>query len=143
MGHGSLRRLALGVVFAGLLSGCPGEDELDLAGGGGAPKKRAPIRTQQQQIGPSGEELFKQTCSTCHGQDARGIPGLGKNLTTSEFVDTSSLEEQVEFLKVGREAGHPLNTTGIAMPPRGGNPALTDEQLASIAKYVKDLPPAP
>lgn len=137
----ALRRLGVALTVASLLAGCPGEDDMDVAGG--APRKREPIRTQKQQIGPSGEELFRSTCAACHGQDARGLPGLGKNLTTSQFVDEQSLDDFVEFLKVGREAGHPENTTGIAMPPRGGNPALTDDQLRAIAQYVKDLPEAP
>lgn len=132
--------LALTVALVGSLSGC-GDD-----GGGPAPgdkPRKAPIRTKPQQVGPTAAELFRSTCSACHGPDARGIAGMGKNLTTSELVDTWSAEEFVEFLKVGRQAGHPLNTTGIAMPPRGGNPALTDSDLRSIAEYVKELPPAP
>lgn len=142
MGGGTLRRLALALAVTGLLAGCPEDDDLDL-GRGDAPAKREPIRTQKQQVGPSGEELYKSTCSSCHGPDARGLPNLGKNLTTSEFVDTTGLDDMVAFLKEGRDAGHPLNTTGVAMPPRGGNPALKDEDLRAIAQYVKDLPEAP
>lgn len=142
MGRGTLRRLALGLAVTGLLAGCPGEDETDV-GGGGAPKKREPIRTQKQQVGPSAEELFKSTCATCHGQDARGVQGLGKNLTTSQFVDSLSIDDMVAFLEKGRDVGDPLNTTGVAMPPKGGNPALTQDQLRAIAQYVKDLPEAP
>jgi disulfide bond formation protein DsbB len=132
--------LALSVALVAALSGC-GDDGGGPAAGD-APRK-APIRAKKQQIGPTAAELYKSTCSACHGPDARGIAGMGKNLTTSELVDTWSTEEFVEFLKVGRETGHPLNTTGIAMPPRGGNPALTDGELRSIAEHVKDLPSAP
>lgn len=135
-----LPRPALGllVVLPLLFAGC-GEDEGGVARGPTKP----PIRTAPQQIGPTPAELYRSTCSACHGPDARGLPNLGKNLTTSEFVDTASLDDMVTFLEQGREAGHPLNTTGIAMPPRGGNPALTDKDLRSIAEYVQGLPPAP
>ncbi len=139
---GALRRFALALAVSGLLAGCPGEDDMDLAGGG-ATKKREPLRTAKQQVGPSAEELYKSTCATCHGPQGQGLPGLGKNLTTSQFVESQSLDDFVAFLKIGREAGHPENTTGIAMPPRGGNPALTDDQLRSIAQFVKDLPEVP
>jgi disulfide bond formation protein DsbB len=31
------------------------------------------------------------------------------------------------------------NTTGIAMPPKGGNPLVTDEQLQIIVAYLRSL----
>ncbi len=33
-----------------------------------------------------GQEIFISTCSACHGPDAKGLPNLGKDLTTSEYV---------------------------------------------------------
>jgi disulfide bond formation protein DsbB len=33
----------------------------------------------------------------------------------------------------------PLNTTGIAMPPKGGNPALTDGQIVDIVAYLRSI----
>ena len=36
----------------------------------------------------------------------------------------------------GRGPSDPANTTKIQMPPRGGNPALTDEQVEAIATFV-------
>jgi len=52
---------------------------LTACGGGGAPS------------GPTGDAAagatkFTGTCSACHGPDAKGITGLGKDLTTSEFA---------------------------------------------------------
>ena len=73
----------------------------------------------------AGEESFLGTCAACHGQDARGIGGLGKNLVGTEFVQGQTVDELVAFLQVGRSATDPLNTTGIEMQPRGGNPNLT------------------
>ena len=72
-------------------------------------------------------------CSACHGPDGRGLPGLGKDMVTSEFIDTLSDEELLAFLIVGRPAWDPTNTTGVDMPPRGGNPALTDDDLRAVA----------
>jgi hypothetical protein len=45
----------------------------------------------------------------------------------------------VEFLVVGRDTADPLNTTGILKPPRGGNPSLTEEDLALIVEYLRSL----
>ena len=79
------------------------------------------------------------TCAACHGPDARGLPGLGKDLTASEYVRNSSDAELVAFIKVGRPVSDPLNTTGIAMPPKGGNSALNDQDLADIVAYIRTL----
>jgi disulfide bond formation protein DsbB len=87
----------------------------------------------------AGETAFMSTCIACHGPDAKGITGLGKDLTTSEWVAENDDAALVEFLKTGRPAGDPLNTTGVDMPPRGGNPALTDEDLADIVAYLRSI----
>lgn len=87
----------------------------------------------------TGEELFQQTCSACHGPDAKGLPNLGKDLTGNEFVQEKSDEEMLAFVKEGRPAGDPLNDTGIDMPPKGGNPALADEDILHIIAYLRTL----
>jgi mono/diheme cytochrome c family protein len=45
----------------------------------------------------------------------------------------------VEFIKVGRDAGDPLNTTGVAMPPKGGNPAMSEQEVADIVAFVRSI----
>ena len=87
----------------------------------------------------AGHELYLATCSACHGPDAAGVPGLGKSLIDSEFTRTQTDAELIEFIKVGRDPSDPLNTTGIAMPPKGGNPALTDEDLQNIVSHIRTL----
>jgi len=86
-----------------------------------------------------GEQLFKGTCAACHGPDARGLPGLGKNLRTSEFVHSLSDAELVAFVEKGRDTSDPMNTTGIAMPPRGGNPKFSEQDLYDIVAYLRTL----
>ena len=87
----------------------------------------------------AGESLFASTCAACHGADAKGLPALGKDLTTSEFVDVNSDDDFVAFIKIGRPAGDPENTTGVDMPPKGGNPALDDEDILNIVAYVQSI----
>ena len=86
-----------------------------------------------------GEEIFMGLCSACHGPEGTGILGLGKDLTTSEFVGEMSDSEFVDFIIEGRPATHEDNTTGVDMPPRGGNPDLSDDDLASIVAFVRTL----
>jgi len=86
-----------------------------------------------------GHETFVAMCSSCHGVDARGLPDLGKNLAESEFVGEKTAEELIAFVKQGRPMWDAANTTGIDMPPKGGNPALSDEELGLIVGYLKRL----
>lgn len=87
----------------------------------------------------AGKELFAGTCSACHGPEGKGVTGLGKDLTTSTFVMERTDTEMLEFLKTGRPASDPLNTTGVDMPPKGGNPALDDAKLMDIIAYLREL----
>ena len=73
-----------------------------------------------------GKTVFEGTCISCHGPDAKGLPGLGKDLTTSEFVAAQTDNQLIGFVKKGRPASDPANTNKVDMPPKGGNPALTD-----------------
>jgi len=85
-----------------------------------------------------GKELFT-TCQACHGVTGEGVPGLGNNLTTSEFVAGKGDAELVEFIKVGRDANDPLNTSGIMMPPKGSNPGLSEQDLFDIVAYIRTI----
>ena len=89
----------------------------------------------------SGRELYVTTCSVCHGPDAKGIAMLGKDLRGNEFVKSLGDAELVAFLAEGRPATHPLNERGVDMPPRGGNPSLSDEELGFIGDYLRSIDP--
>lgn len=87
----------------------------------------------------AGQASFAQTCSACHGPTGEGLPNLGKNLVTSEFVAGQTDDQLLAFLKVGRPTSDPLNTTGIDMPPKGGNPALNDKDLENIVAFMRSI----
>ena len=86
----------------------------------------------------AGQELLV-TCAACHGPGGEGVPNLGKDMTASEFIAGKSDDELVEFIKVGRAPDDPLNTTGVAMLPKGGNPSLSDDDLYDIVAYIRTL----
>lgn len=86
-----------------------------------------------------GQQTFATTCAACHGPAGEGVQGLGKDMTTSAFIAGLSDEELMEFVKVGRRIDDPLNTTKVDMPPKGGNPALTDEQLINIIAFIRSI----
>ncbi len=87
----------------------------------------------------AGQKIYASTCAACHGPDAKGIPGLGKDLTTSQFVADQSDEQLFQFVVEGRPSSHPLNTTGVDMLPKGGNPALTVQDIANVVAYLRSI----
>ena len=87
----------------------------------------------------TGKKNFMMVCSACHGKDAMGLPNLGKQLVNNEYLKSISDAEFYELLFSGRGPEHPLNTTGVAMPPKGGNPAFGEKDLHSIMLYVRSL----
>lgn len=100
--------------------------------GGGAPAEPFGDST-------AGREVFVASCVSCHGADAKGVPGLGKDLTTSAWTPEQSDEDLLAFLLTGRPASDPLNTTGVDMPPKGGNPALTEDDLKNVVAYLRSI----
>jgi disulfide bond formation protein DsbB len=111
------------LLFTILLSAC--------RGGGNPPAAVINV------AGPDGADLYQQTCAACHGADSKGRPNLGKDLTASEFVNSQSDQALLAFIKQGRMPNDGGNTTGVPMPPKGGNPALTDEQILEIIAYIR------
>jgi disulfide bond formation protein DsbB len=128
------------LVVLSILAGC--------GGGGSEPAPAAPAAqpaAQEPAAQPvsmgdpaKGKENFS-TCAGCHGPEGKGIEGLGKDMTSSEFIAGQTDEQLLAFVKVGRPATDPLNTVGVDMPPKGGNPALTDAQIMDIIAYIRSL----
>lgn len=89
----------------------------------------------------AGEQVYQTSCVACHGPDAKGVQGLGKSLhpSDSDFISERTDDELVEYIKVGRRVDDPLNTTGIDMPPKGGNPAMTEEDMYNVVAYMRTL----
>jgi len=86
-----------------------------------------------------GKNIFVSSCSSCHGEQGEGMEGLGKPFTTSEFVAKSTDKELTTMIKMGRPIWDAANTTGIDMPPKGGNPALSDDELKDIITYIRSI----
>ena len=77
----------------------------------------------------NGETLFIGTCSACHGPDATGITGLGKNLRTSPFVAGQTDEALLKFIQTGRPASDDHN---IVSPFICGHMFVGDSQKLTL-----------
>ena len=109
------------------------------------PEQSPPV---QQAVAPAtpaapsaehGQQLFTATCTGCHGPQGAGIPHLGKNIQTSKFAAGLNDTQLADFITQGRAANDPLNTTHVPMPPKGGNPALSAQDISDIVAYVRQL----
>jgi disulfide bond formation protein DsbB len=87
----------------------------------------------------AGQAIFAGTCTACHGADGTGVPGLGPSFAGNVFVAGNTDDEMVAFLKVGRATDDPANTTGVAMPPKGGNPSLSEADLSNVVAFLRTL----
>ncbi|MFT3788356.1 MAG: c-type cytochrome [Tepidisphaeraceae bacterium] len=85
-----------------------------------------------------GQKVFAN-CIACHAKTGVGVKGVGADLVHSTFVAAKTDAELVAFIKKGRMPGDPETKLKLTMPPKGGNPALNDKQLADVVQYVRQL----
>jgi disulfide bond formation protein DsbB len=131
--------LGIALVLMLALAACGGDSGSDSSTSSSSSEPAAPAVEVATGDAVAGEAKFNEVCIACHGPGGEGVEGLGKPFTTSDFVTSQSDAELLAFIKVGRPVGDPDNTTGIDMPPKGGNPALTDVQLTDIIAYIRTL----
>lgn len=111
-----------------------------------APVAGAMITVDGQTIdaGPmpsAGHLLFREACAACHGQNAEGVANLGNTLAPSEFVASLNDAELLDFIRAGRDLNNPDNSTGLVMPPSGGRPDLSDDDIFTIIEYLRSQQP--
>lgn len=121
-----------------LVDGAPAVRE---RGGGVASATSAPADTITPAMIALGERVFQgkaggALCTTCHGKDAKGVKGLGPDLTDSVWLHGDG---SMEFLETIIRTGvmQPKQGGGV-MPPYGGVP-LGADQLEAVAAYVYSL----
>jgi len=101
----------------------------------------APAQGADKALIAQGESIFKGKaagglCWTCHGLDAKGMKGLGPDLTDKTWLHGDG---SIDFVKSTVKAGIAKPKKGATpMPPFGGVP-LNDSQLAAVAAYVASL----
>ena len=81
----------------------------------------------------TGEAVYKQTCITCHGANGKGaVPGAANFTDKKGVLNKSDSVLLAHIINGYQSPGSPM-----AMPPRGGNPKLTDDDLKKALTYIK------
>jgi cytochrome c5 len=76
--------------------------------------------------GPAdGEQVYNGLCMSCHGAGVAGAPIRGSE-QMAQRLDEKGVDTLVSSVING------LNV----MPPRGGNPALTDEEIRAAVEFM-------
>lgn len=91
-----------------------------IGGVAGAPEVAAAPKT--------GKEVYDTTCSACHATGAAGAPMLSSKEAWAPRLDTG-LDSLVNSA---------INGKG-AMPPKGGNTSLSDEEIKATVEYIISL----
>ena len=73
----------------------------------------------------TGEQVYKAVCTNCHQTGVAGAPKLGDKAAWAPLVKEGLNELVGEAIKGVR-----------AMPPRGGDASLTDEEVARAVAYM-------
>jgi len=80
-----------------------------------------------------GGVVYAQTCIACHGADGKGtIPGI-PDLTSAK----GPLTKTDDILLTNMIKGFQSDGSLMAMPPKGGNPDLTEQDMADILAYLR------
>jgi len=73
----------------------------------------------------SAEQVYKAVCTNCHQTGVAGAPKLGDKAAWAPRIKEGLSELVADAIKGVR-----------AMPPRGGDPSLTDEEVARAVVYM-------
>lgn len=81
-----------------------------------------------------GQEIYQQTCVACHGADGRGaLPGA------PDFTSKSGPMAKDDALLLQNVIdGFQSPGSLMAMPPKGGNSDLTEEDIKVVIQYIRE-----
>jgi mono/diheme cytochrome c family protein len=93
-----------------------------------------PASAAAQPAGPSqaGKQVYEGTCIACHGANGKGSLRGVPDLTAS----SGPLSKPDAVLLERIEQGFQTPRSPMAMPPKGGNPTLTEADLGAVLQYM-------
>ena len=85
-------------------------------------------------VAKTGKEIYESSCIACHGADGKGaVPGAA-NFTDPKGPTSKSDKDLVNHIMNGYQSpGSPM-----AMPAKGGNANMTEDEAKDSLKYIRD-----
>jgi len=86
-------------------------------------------------VSQEGKAVYQQTCVACHGEDGKGVlPGV------PDFtIDESRLDKPDSILLKNMYQGMQSEGSPMAMPAKGGNSQLTENDLKNVLVYMRTV----
>lgn len=85
------------------------------------------------QAASHGKSVYERTCIACHGANGKGalpgVPPLGGKGGRLAKPDAVLIKSMLDGFQT---PGSPM-----AMPPKGGDPSLTEEDAAAVLQYMR------
>jgi len=106
---------------AGVRAGAEGRAELATA-----ESQAAAASEQSSKTSLSGEQVYQSVCVTCHAAGVAGAPIPGSEAMSQRLAD-KGLDGLVDSA---------LNGLNV-MPPKGGRPDLSDEEIRAAVEYMQ------
>lgn len=85
------------------------------------------------QAASHGKSVYERTCIACHGKNGKGaipgVPPLGGKGGRLEKPDPELIRNTINGM---RSPG-----SSLGMPPKGGDPSLTEQDAAAVLQYMR------
>ena len=80
-----------------------------------------------------GKAIYEAHCSSCHGENGKGLlPGI------PDFTKKGGVLSESDALLVQRITdGYQSPGSPMAMPPKGGDSALTEQEIKDVVSYLQ------
>ncbi len=115
-----MKTAARNLLLTGLLTG------IAIAGTAGTASAGDPAK---------GRKVYQTTCVACHGKNGKGVvPGAPDFTSARSPLAIRSDELLFKHVKEGFQSPGSM----MAMPPKGGNPSLTDDDIRDVIAYLHE-----